>query len=181
MSVQVYDGLTPELNRMAGRLKSTQGLMRVAGGELRAALQEHFRARGWSIYRQIAQATALSSVTPTEAVVMVAGEEGKILLHKINGGVVKAKEAGSLAIPISPQAKRAGYARNFQRPLVLIKRKSGLSPLLVEILKRKWNLHYVLKKSVYHRPDQMALPDKAMVEARISARIQTWGNAMLAP
>lgn len=178
MSVQVYDGLTPALNRIASGMKNTQPLMRVAGGELRAALQEHLRARGWSIYRQIASATALSSVTQTEAVVTVGGEEGKILLHKITGGVVKAKAARNLAIPLSPQAKRV-YARNFPKPLVLIKRKGNLPPLLVEILNRKWNLHYILKSSVYHRPDTKALPDKAAVESRIMARVQAWAAALM--
>ncbi len=183
MSVEVYDGITPELNRIAANFRNTQGLMRVAGGELRAALQEHFRSRGWSIYKQIANATALSSVMPTEAVVTVGGEEGKILIHKVSGGVVRAKEAGALAIPLTPAAKRAGYARHFPRPLTMVSRKTK-PPLLVEIKRwtgrnAAWVIHYVLKKSVYHKPDPLALPDRSAVEARIIARVRIWADAML--
>jgi len=178
MSVQIYDGLTPGLNQIASQMRNTQPLMRVVGGELRAAMQEHFRARGWSIYRKIATATALTSVTPTEAVVTVGGAEGSILLHKINGGLVRAKEAGALAIPLTNQAKRAGYARHFPKPLTLIKRRVG-PPLLVEISRQKFTPHYVLKKSVFHRPDPKALPDKAAVELRIMARVRAFAAAVM--
>lgn len=184
-NVQVYDGITPELSRIASRFENPQGLMRVAGGELRAALQDHFRARNQSIYRQIAQATQLASVTRTEAEVRVGGGQGLILLHKINGGVVRAKEAGALSIPLTPEAKRVGYARHFPRPLTMINRPNK-PPLLVEIKRwtgrnAAWVIHYVLTKSVYHRPDPQALPDRAAVESRILARVRAWADAVLPP
>jgi hypothetical protein len=113
MSVEVYDGITPELNRIAARLQNTQGLMRVAGGALRDALQDHFRGRGQSIYRRIASDTAISSVTPTEAVVTVGGESGPILLHKISGGWVKAKTVGKLAIPSKINTRKGVWPREY--------------------------------------------------------------------
>lgn len=204
-NIQVYDGITPELSRIASRFENPQGLMRIAGGELRAALQEHFRGRKQSIYRQIAQATQLAPVTRTEAEVRVGGDEGLVLLHKINGGVVRAKESGlrvggggglvllrakkkkvfALSIPLTPEAKRVGYARNFPRPLTMINRPNK-PPLLVEIKgwtgrNAAWVIHYVLKRSVYHRPDPQALPDRAAVELRILARVRAWADAVMPP
>ncbi|MCO6401354.1 MAG: hypothetical protein J5I99_09020 [Verrucomicrobia bacterium] len=183
MGIEVYDGVTPELNRIAARFSSTQGLMRVAGGELRAALQEHFRGRRQSIYNQIASATQLSRVTATEAEVTVGGGDGLILLHKINGGRVRAKEAGALSIPLTPEAKRVGYARHFPRPLTLVNRPNK-PPLLIEIKRwvgrnAAWVIHYVLKKSVYHKPDPLALPNRAIVEARIIARVRRWADSAM--
>ncbi len=113
MNVHLYDGITPELNRLAGRLRNTQGLMRVMGGELRAVHQEHFRGRNQSIYRRIAQATQLSSVTQTEAVVSVGGTEGPILLHKIKGGIVRAKTVSKLAIPSRNNRRKGIWPREY--------------------------------------------------------------------
>ena len=177
MAVQVYNGLTPVLNRMAGRFRNTQGMMAVVGAELRAALQEYWRTSGKSIYVRIARACGIQEITPTSATVVVGGAEGMILLHRINGGVVRAKEAGALAIPLTPAARKQ-YARHFPRPLTMISRP-GKPPLLVEIKKKAWTIHYVLKKSVYHRPDLHALPPKRMVEQRIAARIATESRANL--
>ena len=177
MAVQVYNGLTPVLNRMAGRFRNTQGMMAVVGAELRAALQEYWRTSGKSIYVRIARACGIQEITPTSATVVVGGAEGMILLHRINGGVVRAKEAGALAIPLTPAARKQ-YARHFPRPLTMISRP-GKPPLLVEIKKKAWTIHYVLKKSVYHRPDLHALPPKRMVEQRIADRVVAEGNAIL--
>lgn len=177
MALQIYNGLTPILNRMAGRFRNTRSMMAMVGAELRAAHQEHWRASGKSIYKQIARACGIQEITPTSATVVVGGGEGMILIHRINGGVVRAKEAGALAIPLTPQARKQ-YARHFPRPLTLIPRPTK-PPLLVEIKKKKWTIHYVLVKSVYHRPDPHALPLKRAVEQRIAARIVAEANAIL--
>ena len=176
MAVQVYNGLTPVLNQMAGRFRNTQSMMAVVGAELRAALQEYWRTSGKSIYVLIARACGIQEITPTSATVVVGGAEGWILLHRINGGVVR-KEAGALAIPLTAQARKQ-YARHFPRPLVMIQRPNK-PPLLVEVKKKKWTIHYVLVKSVYHRPDPNALPNKRAVEQRIASRIVAEANAIL--
>lgn len=177
MAVQVYNGLTPVLNGMAGRFRNTQRMMAIVGAELRAALQQHWRTSGKSIYVRIARACGIQEITPTSATVVVGGGEGMILLHRINGGVVRAKESGALAIPLTAQARKQ-YARHFPRPLVMIQRPNK-PPLLVEVKKKKWTIHYVLVKSVYHRPDPNALPNKRAVEQRIASRIVAEANAIL--
>ena len=177
MSVQVYNGLTPVLNQMAGRFRNTQSMMAVVGAELRAALQEYWRTSGKSIYVRIARACGIQEITPTSATVVVGGDEGMNLLHRINGGVVRKKEVGALAIPLTPAARKQ-YARHFPRPLVMIQRPNK-PPLLVEVKKKKWTIHYVLVKSVYHRPDPNALPNKRAVEQRIASRIVAEANAIL--
>ena len=173
--VHTLGNLAAEINRISARLKNTQPLMRVATGELRDALQDYWRGEGKSIYRTIADDTQVESVTPLDGLVTVGGESGKKLLHRRDGGTVKPHEAKALSIPLTLAAKKAGYASKFPRPLTLIERGWG-PPLLVEVKgkgkRRKWTIHYVLRKSVYHKPDPRAMPPWDAIEQRIIDRVR---------
>lgn len=72
-----------------------------------------------------------------------------------HGGTITPKSAKMLAIPLTREADRAGYARDFPRPLFILTSKGG-SLFLAEADKRKAKkgssrppiLHYVLKDRV---------------------------------
>ena len=65
------------------------------------------------------------------------------------GGTVKPVHAQALTIPISKEAVRAGSARNFPRPLFVLKKKDGGEGSLAEKTKDgKIVVHYLLRKSV---------------------------------
>lgn len=83
-------------------------------------------------------------------------------LHQL-GGVIRPKRGKYLAIPITKEAKRAGRARRFPRPLTPIIGRGGRSGVLVELPRvkgkgkakarrsggsRPGTVHYVLVRSV---------------------------------
>lgn len=182
---QQYDGLTPDIRRLANVATSTRGLMYRMGKAIEGEHRAHFRLRDQQpnkrgfpkrhFWRSIQQATALSSFTERSAVVTIADPR---LLHKITGGTLTAKRARMLAIPVSPRAYKVGSPRIFGKPLSLIVRK-GKPALLVEQKKRQWDIHYVLKRSVYQQPDPNALPAVPKVQAAINAAAQAWARSQV--
>jgi hypothetical protein len=175
------DTVTPHLRQLASRLQNKRPLLAALGKQLEIDLRKHFLKRDgegnkrgfprkhfWR--NQVAKQTALTSVTDTSATVTIASPE---LIHKINGGIVTPKRAKALAIPLSPEAYKAGSARLFPRELTMISRP-GKAPLLVEtgIIGKStaWKLHYILLKSVKHNPDPNALPPQRDLAASLLTR-----------
>jgi len=66
------------------------------------------------------------------------------------GGVIRAKNAKNLAIPLTRRARAAGSPRNFGDELSFVpSRRTGVSGLLIERPKGKpFTLHYVMRKSI---------------------------------
>lgn len=93
-------------------------------------------------------------------------------LHQF-GGVVVPVNAKSLAIPVSPEARRAGSPRNFPRPLFRLGGKdSGRGGVLAERTGKgkaaKVVVHYLLRKSVTI-PARKYLGISAKTSGRIGA------------
>jgi len=175
------DTATDHLHRIAAGLANKRPLLAALGKQLEIDLRKHFLARDtegnkrgfpskhfWR--NQVAKHTALTSITDTAATVTISSPE---LIHKIQGGVISPKRAKALAIPISPQAYKAGSPSLFPKPLTMVIRP-GKPPLLVEtgiIGKSKaWILHYILLKSVRHAPDPRALPAPGPLYQSLFAR-----------
>jgi len=95
------------------------------GQSVTTKARKNARAKGGkSFWREVAQATVLESVSDTSAVVAnyhVAGG------HKQTGGVIRAKNAKALTIPITEEAKRkrAGEFAQGGRKLFVIPSKKG--------------------------------------------------------
>lgn len=120
---KTYDGITPELERVAAQMRNTRPLMLVATNAVRDCLRVHFRARGGTFWPKFAGATKLGVVTARTGEVIVSGVGampfGAVLEHKIKGGIIKAKPPRQfLAIPnkANPKAKDAGWPSHFSRP-----------------------------------------------------------------
>ena len=197
--IVVHNSLEPELSLMAARLRDTRPMMAVAGNEMRMAYAEHFRNKRPFYQTEIARYLVGPALTPTTAEITVGGTGGPMLLHKISGGRVygKTSKGKMLAIPARPEAKKAGWPRDGKTPpLKVIVWQGGNRAALVEDVslkvsgrgaRRKWTavkppmrVWYWLVKSVYHRPDPTALPDKLGVDARIIARMREWYAGVLA-
>jgi hypothetical protein len=178
------DTITPHLRELASRLQNKRPLLAALGKQLEVDLRKHFLKRDgegnkrgfprrhfWR--NQVAKHTALAPLTNHSATVTIASPE---LIHKINGGIITPKRAKALAIPISPEAYKAGSARLFPRELTMVSRP-GRPPLLVEtgiIGKSKaWKLHYILLRSVKHAPDPNALPPQRDLAQSLLARART--------
>ena len=105
--IQIYDDLTPDLDRIAGQLRDKAALMEILGTELRNTLRAHFYGRGGTFWPRIADATQLVEHDETSATVAVGHPYGARLIHKIDGGTILPKTGGRLAIPAegSPAGK----------------------------------------------------------------------------
>jgi len=177
----ISDGITPDLDRIAGQLRNKRPLMAALGKQLQVDLRAHFMDRDskpnkrgfprkhfWR--KAVAMHTALTEVAEHSATVTIDSPE---LMHKITGGTITPQTARALSIPLSPEAYRAGRARLFPRPLTMVVRP-GKPPLLVEtgvIGKAKsWKLHYVLLKSVTHAADPRALPEPGTLQKSLLVR-----------
>jgi hypothetical protein len=150
-------------------------------------MREHFRAKGGTFWGEIAEATALTDWTDTEATITVSPPWGYYLVHKINGGTVTAKPPRTyLAIPANSQAKKAGWPSHWSNrgdgKLKMLFGKNGPYALALNQNLMKWGrkggpkfaakggnwgkgvIMYWLKKSVYHKPDPSARPDRVVLE-----------------
>lgn len=134
LKISVSDGITPELNRIAGQIKNTRPLMAALGKQLEVDLRKHFRerdaqpnARGWPKKhfwrKEVSTNTALTEVADTRAVVTIASPA---FVHKVYGGTVTPKRGKALTIPLSPEAYKAGSASLFPRKLFCPKGKRVL-------------------------------------------------------
>ncbi|MBQ8723953.1 MAG: hypothetical protein IJY80_06685 [Opitutales bacterium] len=112
-----------------------------------------------------------SAVTP---VVLNGGSKGKLelidekgaLRHKIYSGAVTPKRAKFLTIPISEQAKhqsaRGSNAAHGEIPgLFLARGKNGRGLFLATENNGNLVVHYLLKKSVTHKPHPEVMPSTA--------------------
>lgn len=197
--VVVHDTLNPALHEIAAQLRSTRGLMAVAGTEMRKAYADHFRGKGPFYNTEIARYLTGPVVTETTAEITVGGTGGPMLLHKISGGTVygKTSRGKMLAIPARPEARKAGWPRDRKTPplRVVVWKGKGRAALVEDVSfqvkgrgrKRTWSavkppmrVWYWLVRSVYHPPDPTALPDLIQVETRIQDEIQAWFQCVLA-
>ena len=194
-----YDGITPDLERIAGQLRNPRGLMGALGVELQRTLRDHFFGRG-GVYAQIGRAVSKPEFDETSATVTVVEPVGKILIHKINGGVVKPITGRMLAIPARPEARTLGWPRMWDpghEKMEMLFGRGGV-PVALALAQSfsgkrggKFNTHaakagtptggggvglimYWLKYSVTHRPDPQALPDEETVNDRLRDRAEQY-------
>lgn len=102
------------------------------------------------------------------------------MAHALRGGKVSAKNVKYLSIPVSEQAKRAqGGARTSGIANLSFIPRRGKSPLLATVEpyrkgqgKRSIVVHYVLKKSVVHKPRPYVIPSQRMLSDALAYGIK---------
>lgn len=191
LEIKVHDTVTSELNRIAKVVGNPRKVLAACGKELEIGLRDHFATleargnkKGWQSKhfwnRQVAQHTALTSVTNTEAVVTVDSPE---YVHKITGGTIVPKRGRALALPANEQAYAAGSPRELGSDFlqyVPIKANSNLIGFLKERShsdleskqQRGGRVWYWLLKKVTHRPDPNARPNMPKLSLRLRHRAQ---------
>jgi hypothetical protein len=114
--ITVYDTLTPGLNALAARLRDTSPLMAALGRELRNAHAEHFEGRGGTFWPRFGDKTVLTHYDAISAEITVGEIYGRMLLHKISGGTIRAKTGKYLAIPARDEARKLGSPSAWSKP-----------------------------------------------------------------
>lgn len=162
------------MDALARQIGRPRPVLQAAARDISRTLQRHFRDRNRTPNRLggtrthwwagVARATAVASVTDQQAVVSIS--EPGIGLHYL-GGVVQAKEARYLTIPIHPMAhgKRARQVELETGLRIWVQRLSGGGRNLVQTLPDgSLRALYALKESVRIPRDPDALPSQAALE-----------------
>ena len=162
-----FDSLSPLNRRLLQEMKNPKRLMKVLGVTLRDIHRKHFVELGRP-YSNIVSPYLVNTPEYDDfhASVHIVGTGGAIYAHKISGGIVRAKNAKNLAIPISAKAKKWGSPSEKRAPEMFVT-KRGQTLFLqersyVKQVRGKWQkvvnklLHYVLKPFVVHKPDSRA-------------------------
>ncbi len=177
--VQIQNLATPRLEELRRQTTRPKGMLTVAGRRVSNVLREHFHMRnsegnrrGWQVRsnfwsKVVAAATHFEGATDTEATVRIASYE---FLHKLQGGVIRAKSGRMLAIPLTATAKKAGSPREWgdkkRGEIFVLKSKEENKAFLAR--KKGENaieLLYLLIASVNQEADPRALPPKGTLEA----------------
>jgi hypothetical protein len=89
--------------------------------------------------------------------------------HKLEGGTIRPKKAKALTIPVHPEAygRRARVLkRKKSLKLFVLRGQSGVA-MLASKSRGELEIFYLLKKSVTHKPDPQAFPDRTEFEQRL--------------
>lgn len=139
MMITVSDTATPFLQAAAEKLERPKPLLEAAAKAVAVLLVSHFEQRqaegnkrGWPEQKfwhggrnSVANSVAVDSVTDTEAIVAVGDLR---LIHKIDGGEIKAQRGKALTIPLRAEAAALGGQGSIQGKvagLFLLKTKKG--------------------------------------------------------
>jgi hypothetical protein len=174
-----------DLADLAARLRAAGGSLRPAlaagAAALARAIQDHYRSRPsrsgfWA--RQVAGGKVqVASLTEERAVVTIDSYE---LAHKVRGGTVRPiAPRKALAIPLTDEARLAGYPSNNRIPGLF--RPKGTRVLAVKNPgSDSFRALWALVPSVTHRADPGALPPEAALRAASTeAMRQTIVRALL--
>ncbi|MBP3303093.1 MAG: hypothetical protein J6L64_08195 [Opitutales bacterium] len=129
-----------------------------------------------------------SAVTP---VVLNGGDKGRLelldengaLRHKIYGGKLTARRAKFLTIPISEQAKfqsaRGSNAAHGEIPgLFLVRGKNGRGLFLAAEENGNLVVHYLLRKTVTHKPHPEVLPSAAQFAHAVQSACEEFAGGV---
>lgn len=94
------------------------------------------------------------------------------MLHKLKGGTVRARNVKMLAIPLSELAKQRGESPSRWDNLFLVKSKRGNLLLMSGKNKSDWQAHFILRRSVTHKPHPEVIPERARLIAAAKRGIE---------
>lgn len=165
------DAFVGKLHETRRQVAAPKGLMSAILGAAQRVCQDHFlllnQARnryGSNFYAQYAENDRyLPTVTDngTHGTLSIVDESGA-LRHKISGGNITPKRAKALAIPVSEIARRTRVspAHGTIPGLFIVKSKTGKGAFLATNENNRLVVHYLLRKSVTHRPRPEVMPSE---------------------
>lgn len=177
-----HDSITPLLRNLAQYWRRPDDFTKVCARALMRDTQDFYAEKGSKFWGAIGGAFKDESVSGV-ARISVMGEQGAILLHKVNGGTVYPKAPKKyLAIPASSEARAAGWPSWGRTPPLRLGAwgRDGKPHALVEAdvvrkVRGKWmkespafrRIWYWLAKSATHLPDPEAMPPPERTKAAV--------------
>lgn len=168
-----HDSITPLLRHLSQYWRKPDDFTKVCARALMRDTQDFYAEKGSKFWGRIGGAFKDESLSGV-ARISVMGEQGAILIHKVNGGTVYPKPPKKrLAIPASSEAKAAGWPSWNRTPPLRLGAwgKDGKPHALIEAdvvrkVRGRWikespafrRIWYWLVKSATHLPDPDALP-----------------------
>jgi len=175
------DTVTPELARLLRESKRPKSIYAAGAKAVQVELIRHLQTlqsrgnqKGWPSRKffaggpdSVRKKVGLADLSDTGATITIADPR---FVHRIEGGTVTPKRAGSLAIPLTAEAyamSGKGTLRQVAKDLVLIKTKNGSFLARPSKAKGKSPLRFLfmLLKSVTHKPHPQEMPDKSKLTA----------------
>ena len=120
---------------------------------------------GHNFYTREGKAKTVAESGSNVAIVRV---ESYKMAHKLRGGTVRAKNVKMVAIPVTELAKQRGISQSKWRnapELFLIKSKRGNLLLMSGKTRSELQAHFVLLRSVTHKPRPEVIPEKSRLES----------------
>lgn len=152
-------------------------LMNNIGNELCEAFKENFRRLDAEKSKYHHNFYTREGVDKTTYEVFGYGSGGQIIVssyqmaHKLLGGVVSAKNARALTIPVSEKAKASSRGARDTVPDAKIGiSKRGGAFLFTQRGKgknKKIEVHYLLRKSVVHKPHSYVIPPDTVLQSAL--------------
>jgi hypothetical protein len=183
VEINIKDSARPELKKLIKKVSDPTPGLNIAGRAVANLLKGHFRNRDQEgnklggdrthYWKGVQQAVNAPKAISKDTVRVSISHPS--ILQKIFGGVIRAKRAGALTIPVNPLAygRRASVlAQKLGTKLFRIK-----DSLAAKDASGKITIYYLLRKSVNQRPDPKALPPKEEIQKTASDKFFTWLKA----
>lgn len=194
IEIDIRDGASPTLLRIANSVAHRRPLNAAIGKRGEIELQRHFtrrtsepNKRGWTspagrFWERIRKTTVLSKVDEAGATVTIADPA---MAQKVYGGVITPKERKYLALPaIAAAYGRSPLTQQQLKPIVRFidgsRRAVALGTIEGKGKDRKETIWYWLVKSVRQDKDEQALPPSDQFEAALLAESDEFIARLLA-
>ena len=177
----IADAATPRLRALAERLADPRPLFTVLGRVFAEALREHFVRRdaedsprhgemSTHFWSQIRSATQSPQLESTGVSITIADPR---MVQKVYGGVITAKNAASLTIPLNILAHGRRASVFEQETGYRLFRPLGKNVLMANVGGQPTPI-YALVKSVSQSPDPNALPDTGPLGDKLVTAAETF-------
>lgn len=174
------DTITPAARAMAARARNPIPGLKIAGRALGNLLKTHYREKaqtpnklgGERSYFWLQVGRGVNGPEQTGKDTVSVSISHPAILQKIYGGIITAKRAKALTIPVQAQAygRRASVLEHLLG-LKLFRVKDALAAKGAD---GKLTIYYLLKRSVNQKPDPTALPAADKMQAAASDAFNDW-------
>jgi hypothetical protein len=182
-------GTVTRMEVLAAQLKRPEAMVKVVGREGVNRLKAHFRERQktpnrlggtrQNFWRQIAQSVSQPQLADAGTSVRITVADPRFA-QKVFGGVIRAKKADALTLPVSKDAYGKTASTLEQEKgihlFVIASKGQGQGTGLLAAADGNGNItvHYLLKKSVNQQADPNALPERGAFLAALVARAEAY-------
>lgn len=188
IAVQFNDSkFVAEIATLSSRIQRPRALAAVLGREANNRLRVHFRrkqnaepnklgGKRTNFWRAVANSVQ-SPIIAADGLTIRVGINHPAIAQKYYGGVITAKRAKALTIPVSQEA----YGRTAETleaekniKLFVMPREFGSGLLVAAMADKSIKVHYVLRRSVRQQKDPDALPTKKVMLDALLVRARSY-------